>query len=296
MNKEPNFNDNFDVTYTGHSTVLIEMDGIRMMTDPLLRPRVAHLGRLVDLPAVEDWNLDVILISHLHFDHLDLPSLRQLGYDKHLIVPYGAGDFLKRKGFTNVEEIKRYEMTRVGPLVILGTPAEHPGDRPLFGPKETQSLGFLIKGSHEVYFAGDTDFFPEMEVLSDDTDVALLPVWGYGPTLGIGHLDPLRAAKALPGIDPRVAVPIHWGTYCPIGLVWMQMHFLHYPPHSFRRYARQFAPEVKIKILEPGQSLQSAESGNGQVRPTDEKLDRWHRSKILQWDAKRYKRRNDKKK
>ncbi len=290
MDKDLQFSDKFNITYTGHSTVLIEMDGLRLMTDPLLRSRVAHLGRVVDLPVVKDWKLDAVLISHLHFDHLDLPSLRSLGYGTHLIVPHGARDFMKRKGFQNVEEIKRYEMTRVGPLTILGTPAEHSGERPLFGPKDAQSLGFLIRGSHEVYFAGDTDLFPEMEVLSDDTDVALLPVWGYGPTLGTGHLDPLRAAKALPGIDPHIAVPIHWGTYCPIGMLWLQMAFLHYPPHSFQRYAQRIAPRVQIEILAPGQSLAGENNENGQRRPTAERLESWHRSRILQWDARRYRR------
>jgi L-ascorbate metabolism protein UlaG (beta-lactamase superfamily) len=288
MADKQKLNGDLNVTYTGHSTVLIEMDGVRLLTDPLLRPRVAHLGRLVGLPEIIDWNLDAVLISHMHWDHLDLPSLRLLGYDTPLIVPRGSGLYLQKKGFKNVEEIARYEITRVGPVSILATPAAHPGDRPLFGPS-VDSLGFLIQGSQEVYFAGDTDIFPEMEVLSDNTDVALLPVWGYGPTLGTGHLDPFRAAQALPGIDPKVAVPIHWGTYCPIGMVWMQMAFLHYPPHSFQRYAQSIAPGVDIQILEPGQSFLSVDDHKGRKRPSDAKLDGWQSSKLLKWQARRYK-------
>jgi L-ascorbate metabolism protein UlaG (beta-lactamase superfamily) len=265
------------------------MDGLRLLTDPLLRSRVAHLGRLVDLPDVSNWNLDAVLISHMHWDHLDLPSLRLLGFDTHLIVPRGASKYLRKKGFRNVEEIGRYELTRIGKVTILGTPAEHPGDRPMFGPT-VDSLGYLIQGSQEIYFAGDTDLFPEMELLSDSIDVALLPVWGYGPTLGSGHLDPFRAAQSLPGIAPRVAVPIHWGTYCPIGMVWMQMAFLHYPPHSFQRYAQRIAPEVDIQILEPGQSFGSIDFAQNSIeRPTAEKLDGWQASKLLKWQAKRYK-------
>ncbi|MDX1415059.1 MAG: MBL fold metallo-hydrolase [Candidatus Promineifilaceae bacterium] len=282
-------NGNYNVTYTGHSTILIEMDGVRILTDPLLRSRVAHLGRLVAVPDIADLNLDAILISHMHWDHLDLPSLRLLGYDTHIIAPRGAGSYLEKKGFTSVEEIGRYEITRLANLAILATPAEHSGDRPFFGPS-VDSLGYLIQGSKEIYFAGDTDLFPEMEVLSDSTDLALLPVWGYGPTLGAGHLDPYRAAQALPGIDPKVAIPIHWGTYCPIGMVWMQMAFLHYPPHSFQRFAKRLAPEVEIVILEPGQSLNSVdEKPVRERRPTPEKLDSWQASKLLKWQAKRYK-------
>ena len=97
-----------------------------------------------------------------------------------------------------------------------------------------------------------------METLGQEIDVALLPVWGYGPTLGAGHLDPYKAAKSLSSVGPRVAVPIHWGTYCPIGMMWMQMAFLHYPPRIFEEHARVMAPEVDIKILRPGESYQRA--------------------------------------
>jgi L-ascorbate metabolism protein UlaG (beta-lactamase superfamily) len=236
---------------------MIEMDGIRLLTDPLLRSRVAHLGRLVDAPNFNGSRMDAVLISHMHWDHLDLPSLRLLGYDTHLIVPRRAAKYLKKKGFRNVEEIGRYEQTKVGGVTIMATPAEHPGSSPFFGPT-VESLGYLIKGSQEVYFAGDTDLFPEMETLSAAIDVALLPVWGYGPTLGAGHLDPYRAAKSLSSVDPRVAVPIHWGTYCPIGMLWMHMAFLRYPPRMFEEHARIMAPDVDIRILEPGQSMQRA--------------------------------------
>lgn len=245
------------LTYTGHSTVMIEMDGIRLLTDPLLRRRVAHLGRLVSAPNITDWDLDAILISHMHWDHLDLPSLRLLGSGTRLIVPRGAAKYLRKKGFRRVEEIGRYEQIRIGPVTILATPANHPGDRPFWGPS-VESLGYLIQGSQEIYFAGDTDLFPEMEMIGENIDVAFIPVWGYGPTLGSGHLDPYRAAKSLPQVAPRVAVPIHWGTYCPIGMIWMQLPFLHIPPRLFEEHAGIIAPEVDVQILEPGQTFDPA--------------------------------------
>jgi L-ascorbate metabolism protein UlaG (beta-lactamase superfamily) len=114
-------------------------------------------------------------------------------------------------------------------------------------------MGFIIQGSHRTYFAGDTDLFPEMARIGQDLDVALLPVWGWGPRLGNGHMDPLRAAESLPMLRPRVAIPIHWGTFCPIGTGWMQ--FLSRPPRAFAHYAADLAPEVEICILEPGQSF-----------------------------------------
>ena len=248
---------NLNLTYTGHSTVMIEMDGIKVLTDPLLRRRVAHLGRLVDAPDLNGSSFDAVLISHMHWDHLDLPSLRILGFDTPLIVPRRAAKYLKRRGFRNVQEIGRYEELKIGGVTIMGTPARHPGNSPLFGPT-VDSLGYMIRGSQEIYFAGDTDLFPEMETLGNEIDVALLPVWGYGPTLGAGHLDPYRAAKSLPSVDPSVAVPIHWGTYCPIGMMWMQMNFMRFPPRRFEAHARVVAPRVDVKILEPGESWQRA--------------------------------------
>ena len=96
-----------NLTYTGHSTVMVEMDGVRLLTDPLLRRRVAHLSRLVDPPSFNGSRVDAVLISHMHWDHLDLPSLRLLGLDTHLIVPRKAAKYLRKKGFRNVEEIGR---------------------------------------------------------------------------------------------------------------------------------------------------------------------------------------------
>jgi L-ascorbate metabolism protein UlaG (beta-lactamase superfamily) len=249
-----NSHGNLSITYIGHSTVLIELDGVRLLTDPLLRKRVAHLSRLVDVPAIEDWNLDAILISHLHWDHMDPPSLRLVGRDTRIIAPAGARTYLRRRGFKNVNEIGREEQIYIKGIRIMATQAAHAGDRPPFGPK-LDSVGYLIENDFQVYFAGDTDLFPGMSDLGRrHLDVALLPVWGYGPTLGDGHLDPYRAAQALDYLKPSVAIPIHWGTYGPIGMTWMQMPFVHHPPRAFESHSRILAPDVKIEILEPGET------------------------------------------
>ncbi|NIN65882.1 MAG: hypothetical protein GTO63_14550 [Anaerolineae bacterium] len=130
----------------------------------------------------------------------------------------------------------------------------HSRRRPPFGPT-TDCTGFLIRGSHRIYFAGDVDVFPEMRDLGDDLNVALLPVWGWGPTLGTGHMDPLRAAQVLAQLCPCMAIPIHWGTYCLIGMEWMRPGFLSRPPRDFASYAKAQAPGVEVCILEPGESF-----------------------------------------
>jgi hypothetical protein len=86
-------------------------------------------------------------------------------------------------------------------------------------------------------------------------DLALLPIWGWGPYVGAGHLNPTSAARALELIRPRVAVPIHWGTFYPAGLRWLRPQFLVDPPLEFARRANERAPEVAVEIVPPGSSL-----------------------------------------
>jgi len=244
--------DSPSIRYIGHSTLLIEMDGTRVLTDPLLRGRLAHLYRHVPPPKPE-WfaRPDAVVISHLHLDHLDIPSLLRLGKDQSLIVPLGAGILLGRRGFSHVEELAPGESAGVGSLRVTATPANHSGFRPPVGPNGVP-IGFVIEGSRRVYFAGDTDIFREMAVLAGKIDVALIPVWGWGRSLGPGHLDPKRAAEALNLLQPAVAIPIHWGTFAAPRVRQRDPSFLVEPPHRFADYAALLAPQVSVKILQPG--------------------------------------------
>ncbi|HUS69324.1 MAG TPA: MBL fold metallo-hydrolase [Anaerolineae bacterium] len=116
-------------------------------------------------------------------------------------------------------------------------------------------MGFLIRGGYQIYFGGDTDLFPEIRDLGNDLDVALLPISGWGLTLGAGHVDPLRAAQSLIHLCPRTAIPIHWGTCRPIGFRWMGLPYLSRPPRDFAGHAADLAPDVDVCILEPGHYL-----------------------------------------
>ena len=189
----------YRVTYVGHATTLIEMGGSRLLTDPVLRQRVYHLRRR-SAPIAEHLleRLDAVLISHLHHDHLDLPSLRRLGLGTRLIVPNGAGALLRKQGFRRVEEMRKGERTSVGGVTVTATEAVHNGGRGPFGAM-ADTLGYVVgdpvvDGQRRVYFAGDTDVFPGMAELAGSLDLALLPVWGWGPTLGSGHMDPDHVA------------------------------------------------------------------------------------------------------
>jgi len=240
------------ITYVGHATCLIEMDGVRLLTDPVLRNRVGYIrrqGNTVDPSGLG--RIDAVLISHAHLDHLDLPSLRRLGRDARLIVPDGSGALLARRGFRNVEEMRPGEWTRVDAVRIETTRATHDGARYPFGPV-AETVGYVVHGARSVYFAGDTDIFPEMDGMHDALDVALLPVWGWGPTLGEGHMTPRRAAESLTMLRPRTAIPIHWGTFAPLGMGWLRPRFLIDPPYDFVEHASDLAPNVDVQVVHPG--------------------------------------------
>jgi L-ascorbate metabolism protein UlaG (beta-lactamase superfamily) len=244
------------VSFLGHSTALVEIDGLRVLTDPVLFDRVTFLRRVaspVDEALHRD--VDVALVSHLHLDHFDLPSLRLLGRDTRFVVPAGAARLLRSAGLPNVSELGPGESVEVGGVRIAATPARHGGYRPPFGPRAA-AVGYLLEGSaSRLYFAGDTDLFPQMEDLGDELDVALLPVWGYAPTLGPGHLDPTRAAESLRMLRPRFAVPIHWGTFWPYGLGRVQVHRLTQPPLQFANHAAETRPESGVLVTPPGETV-----------------------------------------
>jgi L-ascorbate metabolism protein UlaG (beta-lactamase superfamily) len=248
-----------DITYIGHATCLIEMNGVRILTDPILRDRVGHITRQsVSLDPAWMQNIDAVAISHLHLDHLDLPSLRLLGRDMHIIAPEGGAAVLHHRGFKRVEEVRAGDWTAVGSVAIGATHADHDRARYPFGP-EADTIGFLFHGARSVYFAGDTDLFPEMSDIHEALDVALLPVWGWGPTLGEGHLNPRRAAESLTMLRPRAAIPIHWGTFAPMGLGWLRPRFLSAPPYDFADHAGELAPDVRVHVVHPGNLFRYAQ-------------------------------------
>ena len=241
------------ITYVGHATVLIERDGVTLLTDPVLRRRVAHLRRHGPAPEVPR-DIDAVLISHLHHDHLDPGSLRRLAGRPRVIGPRGGGDLIRALGLT-VDELEAGEAVEVDGLRVEAVPAAHDSRRlPLRGP-EAQPLGFVIGRSPSVYFAGDTDLFPEMEELAP-VGVALLPVAGWGPKLGPGHMNPERAAQAVALLRARVAVPIHWGTLHP--RLTRRGEWFSTPGEQFAVHVAEMAPEAEVRVLRPGESTSVA--------------------------------------
>lgn len=225
----------------------------------MLRSRVAHLRRHVPLPELPA-PLDAVLVSHLHYDHADVPTLRRIHAVVPVIGPRGTRRALAATaGLDDVREVgvgERVDVGLDGGASVTAVPARHDGRRRPLG-RDAEALGFVIEaGGTRIYFPGDTDLFDGMERIGDGgLDLALLPVWGWGPSLGPGHLDPERAARAAALLRPRVVVPIHWGTLLPVTSTGRAAHrrLLVDPPLDFARHCARLAPDVEVRILQPGE-------------------------------------------
>jgi L-ascorbate metabolism protein UlaG (beta-lactamase superfamily) len=244
------------VTWLGHASTLVELDGARVVIDPVLRGRVAHLSRRSpSIPPASLGPLDAVLITHQHLDHLDLPTLRRLQGRPVVIAPAGSGGVLRRAGLGQITELGPGETRAVGALHIEATPALHDGRRLRHGPARP-ALGFVLGTGPRVYHAGDTDLFDGMAAIgAAGLDVALLPIWGWGSTLGPGHLDPARAARAAALLAPRVCVPIHYGTYAPGLRAGRRPAYLREPLVAFLEALRTAAPGVEGHPLAIGEVL-----------------------------------------
>jgi L-ascorbate metabolism protein UlaG (beta-lactamase superfamily) len=194
-----------------------------------------------------------VLVSHSHYDHFDVRTLRRVGTETRMVVPRGMGRRLRRRGFRRLEEVVAGDDVHVGAVTVTATHAEH-DTRKLFLDRDVGALGYLVAGSSRVYFAGDTDVFDGMRAFAPGLDVALLPVAGWGPRVPAGHLDPERAARAVELLRPRVAVPIHWGTYRRVGLS-QDEAVLREPADAFAELVKSAVPDCDVLMLPVGGSV-----------------------------------------
>ena len=251
---------NLVVTWLGHSTVVLDLDGVRVVTDPLLQRHNGVLRRRGPQPKGEAWSgAAAVLLSHLHHDHAEVASLRRLSgvpvltalenavwVDKKRLVGHGLAEG---------------EWVSVGPMaevMVRLVPAVH-HSRPM--PHRPNAVnGHLVRGpSAVVWIAGDTDLYPGLadlpQIAGAPIDVAVVPVGGWGPRLSPGHMGPEEAAVACRMSGARWAVPVHWKTlHVPAGRDiprgWMDSA----GPRFAAALARE-APDCRPAVLDVGASL-----------------------------------------
>lgn len=217
------------VTFVSHSTALIQMDGVNILTDPVWSERASPVSfagprrvrppgiRFEDLPPIH-----VVLLSHNHYDHLDLPTLKRLQErDKPLIVTgLGNGLLLGKKQIDPVTELDWWQSVRLPHSVsVIATPARHFSGRGFGDRNGTLWTGFIVKGSKGyVFFAGDTGYgshFRAIRRKHGRPRLALLPIGAYRPEeiMGAIHMNPAEAVRAHRDLGSRFSVPIHFGTF-----------------------------------------------------------------------------------
>jgi len=216
------------VTFVNHATVLVQMDGLNVLTDPIWSERASPVSfagpkrvrppgiRFDDLPPI-----DVVLISHDHYDHLDLPTLERLWKRDHPKILLGLGnDLLLAKHGIDSHALDWWQSVRVSDSVeVTAVPAQHFSGRGLCDRRKTLWEGFVISGpSGNVYFAGDTGFGPHFEEIHErfaPIRLALLPIGAFRPEWFMArvHLSPADAIIAHYELGAGTSVGIHFGTF-----------------------------------------------------------------------------------
>ena len=210
--------DGLAVTWWGHAFATIELSGTTVVTDPVLGDRLGHLGRHAPTPSSVSARADVVLLSHLHGDHLHVSSLQRFTPGTVVVVPAGGERLLRRVHGLNVLPVRPGERVGVGAVVIDVLPATHDGRRSPVSRVTAPALGFRVRsGGLSFWYPGDTELRRDMTA-AGPVDLALVPIGGWGPTLDDGHMDPDAGAEAVGMVGARWALPVHWGTWWPMGL------------------------------------------------------------------------------
>ena len=205
-------------TWWGHASTTVESGGVRVAVDPLLTDRLLHLVRYADAPAPEATRADVVVVSHLHLDHCHLPSLARFAADVPIVVPAGGEELLARLGRDRLVPVAPGDAVQVAGVRIEVLAASHDGRRHPLARTSPPALGFRVtQGGATWWYPGDTELRDDMRDV-DPVDLALVPIGGWGPTLGEGHMGPEDAAEAVARVGARWSLPVHWGTFWPAGL------------------------------------------------------------------------------
>ena len=254
------------VTWYGHSSVLVEIDGVTVLIDPLWSERPSPVSwagpkRWYPAPLLlsELPRIDVVLISHDHYDHLDRPTIAVMAnWDARFVVPLGVGAHLERWGIppARVVELDWWQSARVGSLEIIATPARHASGR--ISPQSDGTLwaGYALLGAqHRVWYSGDTGFHSALEEIGrrfGPFDVTLIEAGQYDADWPDWHLGPEQAVEAHRLVRGKRMIPVHWG------LLKLAHHSWTEPVERVLAAAR--CSDVDVLVPRPGESIEPTRS------------------------------------
>lgn len=247
------------VTIINHATVLIQLDGVNILTDPIYSRTVSFLFPRLQRPGIAFEALppiDIVLVSHSDYDHLNLKTLRRLSrrHAAPIVLPIGLGTYAHSAGFAEVVEVSAWQTVERRSLRITCVPAKHLSKRRPGDPTSRSCVGYVVQaGPHTVYFAGDTaygEFFAEIGSRFA-IDVALLPIGAYKPERWFKnlHLHPTTALQAFIDLKARYLVPIHWGTF------WISDEPMAEPPRLLLAEAERRGCAEAVQVLKNGEAL-----------------------------------------
>ncbi len=249
------------LTWLGHASFLVQLDGVSLLVDPVLGPRLfggipRNTPPGVPLGALPP--VDRVLVSHSHYDHLDLPTIRAVGAP--VVAGLGLASWFARRGVA-ASELGWWRTTRIGPVTVTFVPAQHWSRRTLRDTNETLWGGFVIEGSAAtLYHAGDSAYFGGFREIGRrfELDAALLPIGAYDPGWFMlrQHMDPEQALQAFEDLGARTFVAMHWGTFK------LADEPLDEPPVRVERErVRRGLPGDRVRVLAVGETLEVARAG-----------------------------------
>ena len=216
------------ITWIGHSTFLIQMGELNIVTDPVWADSMAFEKR-ISAPGIDIKDMpkiDIILLSHSHYDHLHLKSIKELaGAHTKFIVPAGLRKKMIRKGFENTHEMHWWEAMDFGKVRVSFVPAQHGTRRTLMDGNRSHWGGFvmehrlspILRPTETIYFAGDSGYFRGFTRIGDmfDIDVSLIPIGAYEPEwfMSPQHVSPEQAVQAFLDVKAKMMIPMHYGAF-----------------------------------------------------------------------------------
>jgi L-ascorbate metabolism protein UlaG (beta-lactamase superfamily) len=248
------------VTYVGHATALVQLGQVNVLTDPVYAERLLLPKRLVapGVPFEALPRLDIVLVSHGHMDHLDLPTHQRLPNDAVVICASNLSDLLIPCGYQEVVELTWGQSVVVKDVRVTALPVRHWGTRALL-PDNRGYTGFVLESAAgTVFFPGDTAYFEGFRDYGrrHSIDVALLPIGAYRPAaFRRVHMSPEDAIQAFVDLNARYLIPIHWGTFL------ISAEPIDEPPRWLRGLAADRGLQEQVVILQHGQSWLGQRAG-----------------------------------